>query len=70
MPIDSQLEVSVGLTRAILDHTRHYLARELLRNTGLTLNDIAMQLGFAEPSAFFRAFRKWQGCTPGQYRAA
>lgn len=53
----------------ILDNTRHYLARELLRNTGLTLNEVALQLGFAEPSAFFRAFKKWEGCTPGQYRA-
>lgn len=54
----------------ILENTRHYLARELLRNTRLSLNEVAMRLGFAEPSAFFRAFKKWQGCTPGQYRAA
>ena len=53
----------------ILDNTRHYLARELLRNTALALGDVAAQLGFAEPSAFFRAFKKWEGCTPGQYRA-
>lgn len=53
----------------ILDDTRHYLARELLRNTALALGDVASQLGFAEPSAFFRAFKKWEGCTPGQYRA-
>lgn len=54
----------------ILDKTRHYLARELLRNTGLSLNEVALQLGFAEPSAFFRAFKKWEGCTPGQYRGS
>jgi AraC-like DNA-binding protein len=54
----------------ILDDTRHYLARELLRNTRLALNDIASQLGFAEPSAFFRAFKKWEGRTPGQYRGS
>jgi AraC-like DNA-binding protein len=54
----------------ILDNTRHYLARELLRNTSLALNEVAMQLGFSEPSAFFRAFKKWEGCTPGQYRTA
>jgi AraC-like DNA-binding protein len=53
----------------ILDSARHYLAQELLRNTALPLNQVAVQLGFAEPSAFFRAFRKWQGCTPGQYRS-
>ena len=56
--------------RDILDDTRHYLARELLRNTQLPLTDVAIQLGFAEPSAFYRAFRKWEGCTPGQYREA
>ena len=52
----------------ILDNTRHYLARELLKNTRIPLTDVAIQLGFAEPSAFYRAFRKWQGSTPGQYR--
>ena len=52
----------------ILENTRHYLARELLRNTALSLTDVAVQLGFAEPSAFYRAFRKWEGTTPGQYR--
>jgi AraC-like DNA-binding protein len=54
--------------QALLDRTRHYLARELLRNTSLPLGDVAVRLGFAEPSAFYRAFRKWEGCTPGQYR--
>lgn len=52
----------------ILDKTRHYLARELLRNTALPLAEVAAQLGFAEPSAFYRAFKKWEGLTPGQYR--
>ena len=56
--------------REILDDTRHYLARELLRNTRFPLADVATQLGFAEPSAFYRAFRKWEGCTPGQFREA
>ena len=52
----------------ILDNTRHYLARELLRTTRVSLADVALQLGYAEPSTFFRAFRKWEGMTPGQYR--
>ena len=52
----------------ILDNTRQYPARELLRNSPPGLADVASQLGFAEPSAFYRAFRKWEGVTPGQYR--
>ncbi len=52
----------------ILDNTRHYLARELLRSTRVPLADVALQLGFSEPSTFFRAFRKWEGMTPGQFR--
>lgn len=54
--------------QAVLDNTRHYMALELLRNTRIPLSRIAGQLGFAEPSAFYRAFKKWEGVTPGQYR--
>lgn len=34
-----------------------------------TLADIAQQLGFAEPSPFWRAFRRWTGTTPMAWRA-
>lgn len=54
--------------QAILDQTRHYMARELLKNTAIPLAELASQLGFTEPSAFYRAFKKWEGKTPGQYR--
>jgi AraC-like DNA-binding protein len=30
--------------------------------------DIALALGFAERSAFHRAFRKWTGVSPGDFR--
>ncbi|HEY4713091.1 MAG TPA: AraC family transcriptional regulator, partial [Aquirhabdus sp.] len=33
-----------------------------------SMMDIATELGFAEPSAFHRAFKKWTGMTPGEYR--
>lgn len=35
----------------------------------MTLLEIAYLLGFADPSNFFRAFRRWFDATPGEYRA-
>ena len=54
--------------RNILDDLRRDLAISLLSDTSLSIGEIAGQLGFAEPSAFHRAFRKWTGARPGEYR--
>lgn len=48
-----------------LDAAYHYLSYAELSN-----NDVAEKLGFDEPSAFFRSFKKWTGLTPGEYRAS
>ena len=34
----------------------------------MSIRDIALELGFLEPSAFHRAFRKWAHTSPGAYR--
>ncbi|GAA5315300.1 MAG: AraC family transcriptional regulator [Candidatus Pelagadaptatus aseana] len=52
----------------VLDNTRHQLALDYLSQPELNITDIAYLLGFTEPSAFYRAFKKWQGVTPGNYR--
>lgn len=54
--------------RAILDDLRSDLAISLLTESDLSISDIAGQLGFAESSAFHRAFKKWTGSRPGEYR--
>lgn len=41
-----------------------------LREQTLSTTDIAYLLGFAEPSVFFRSFKKWTGQTPGAFRLA
>jgi AraC-like DNA-binding protein len=41
-----------------------------LQGTDRTIADIATAVGFAEPSAFHRAFRKWTGMRPTDYRPA
>lgn len=54
----------------LLDETRKELAISHLREPNLSTTDIAYLLGFAEPSVFFRSFKKWTGQTPGAYRLA
>jgi AraC-like DNA-binding protein len=58
-----------GLTyQAIKDALRRDLAIARLAHTRETIPQIADALGFAEPSAFRRAFRKWTGVRPADYR--
>jgi AraC-like DNA-binding protein len=54
----------------VLDETRFALARDYLRQPGLSLVDIAFLLGYQEQSAFTHAFREWAGMNPGAWRAA
>ncbi|WP_029920820.1 AraC family transcriptional regulator [Nevskia soli] len=54
--------------REIRDVLRRDLAVRHLAESGLSVCDIAAALGFAEPSAFRRAFKQWTGVRPGDYR--
>lgn len=54
----------------LLDEARKELAVSHLREPNLSTTDISYLLGFAEPSVFFRSFKKWTGQTPGAYRLA
>ena len=40
----------------------------MLLNTPQTVSDIAARLGYSEPSAFYRAFKKWMGVSPEAFR--
>jgi len=54
--------------RDLLDDTRAALAREYVRDRRMQLSEVAFMLGFSEPSAFHRAFRRWTGVTPAEWR--
>ncbi|MFN7917375.1 MAG: AraC family transcriptional regulator [Vicinamibacterales bacterium] len=55
--------------RQLVDEVRKSLALEHLARPGTSATDVAFLLGFSEPSAFTRAFRRWTGSAPTEYRA-
>jgi AraC-like DNA-binding protein len=56
--------------RQLVDEVRRSLAIEHLSRPGTSATDVAFLLGFSEPSAFTRAFRRWTGTAPTTFRAA
>ena len=53
---------------ALLDEVRLDLARRYLGDSRLAIAEVAYLLGYSEPSAFHRAFRRWTGTTPREAR--
>lgn len=54
--------------RQVLDEVRYDTARHFLCTTDMPLTEIAVALGYAEVTAFTRAFRRWSGETPSRFR--
>ena len=52
----------------IKDNARRDLAITLLSRNRMTVSDVAEWVGFSDPSAFHRSFKKWTGLSPGEYR--
>ncbi len=66
--LQRELQAEGTSFQKLLDNTRKELALRHLENPTLSIHDIAFLLGFSEPSAFNRAFKRWTGKTPGLYR--
>ena len=58
-----------GITyEQLLDGLRRRLALRLMRDQGLPVKEAAYRLGFSDPAAFSRAFKRWTGTSPGEMR--
>jgi AraC-like DNA-binding protein len=52
----------------LLDSFRQQMALHLLRDRNLAIYEVAFLLGYSDPSAFYRAFRRWRGTAPDEFR--
>jgi AraC-like DNA-binding protein len=54
----------------LLNEVRYEIARQLLDDSRMPVSQIALTLHYADASAFTRAFKRWSGTTPAQWRDA
>jgi AraC-like DNA-binding protein len=66
--LNRRLNAAGTTFREVLDRTRFDLARQLLGESDISLDDVAATLGYAGVSPFMRTFRRWSGTTPARWR--
>ena len=66
--LQRRLEEEGSSFSRILDELRRDLSAELLSDRKLSVGEVAFLLGYSEPSAFQRAYRRWRGVSPKQHR--
>lgn len=54
--------------KMLLENTRRELAMQYVRESHRTISEITYLLGFSEPGNFTRAFKRWTGMPPGEFR--
>ena len=66
--LNRRLKASGTSLRELVEEGRYTLARQMLEHSRKDMSEIAAVLGYSEPSAFTRAFRRWSGRTPHLWR--
>ena len=54
----------------LLESLKYQVARQLLRDTDMLVQDVAESLGFSSAANFATAFKSWSGTTPTEFRAS
>ena len=64
-----RLEDSGTSFRELVEEVRFEIARQMLEDTSRSIGQISASLAYGRASAFTRAFRRWSGTTPVDWRA-
>ena len=63
-----QLKAEGATFEQVLDELRHKLALHFLAGKKVSVNETAYLVGFSDPAAFSRAFKRWTGANPSAVR--
>ncbi|MBE8992330.1 helix-turn-helix transcriptional regulator, partial [Nostoc sp. LEGE 12450] len=66
--LQRQLKKAGTSYQELLDQMRQQLSIYYLQERHIAICEVAFLLGFSETSAFYHAFKRWTGTTPGEYR--
>lgn len=66
--LQRRLKAAGTTYKAVLEETRRQLALDYVRNSRYSIGEITYLLGFSEASNFSRAFKRWTGRSPTQFR--
>lgn len=67
--LNRRLQAEGKSFRELINEARFEVARQLLAGTRMDITDIALTLGYADPSGFTHAFQRWSGVAPSGWRA-
>lgn len=68
--LNRRLQKQDATFQEVLDRVRFEVARQLLADPQIAVDDVAATLAYAGVSPFMRSFRRWTGTTPGRWRRA
>ncbi len=66
--LNRRLKAQGTTLQEALDQVRYNVARELLMDTQVVIDDVAAAVGYAGVTPFMRSFRRWSGTTPARWR--
>lgn len=67
--LQRRLQEDAVTFHGLVEEARRELSHHNLVESELELTEVGYLLGYEDPNSFIRAFHKWEGTTPGAWRA-